>query len=98
MVFPVVDWLLVVLELEVDAEVLDEDGKIVLEAFSVFEEVRLGMEGATPLPRPAICAFFGVIGAKSNSFWSIFNCFDDGPVPILVLWGAEFERGGVFGR
>ena len=73
------------LELDVEVEVLEEDGKIVLEVFSVFEEVRLGMEGATPLPRPAICAFFGVIGAKSNSFWSIFSCFDDGPVPILVL-------------
>jgi len=58
----------VVLELEVDAEVLDEDGKIVLEVFSVFEGVRLGMEGATPLPKPAICTFFDVIGAKSNSF------------------------------
>ena len=84
-VSPVVDWLLVVLELEVDAEVLDEDGKIVLELFSVFEEVLLGTEGATPLPKPAICAFFGVIGAKSNSFWSIFSCFDEGPVPVLVL-------------
>jgi len=81
----VADGLLVVFEFEVDAEVLDEDGKIVLEAFSVFEEVRLGIEGATPLPRPAICTFFGVIGAKSNSFWSMLSCFDDGPVPVLVL-------------
>ena len=79
------DWLLVVLEFEFDVEVLDEDGKIDLVMFSVFEEVRLGMEGATPLPRPAICAFFGVIGANSSSFWSILSCFDDGPVPVLVL-------------
>ena len=81
-VTPVLDWLLVVLEVEV--EVLDEDGKIVLEVLSRFEGVRLGMEGAVPLPKPAICAFFGVIGAKSNSFWSMLSCFDDGPVPVLV--------------
>ena len=52
---------LLVLEAEVDAGLLDEDGKISLEGWSRFEEVRLGMGGATPLPSPAICAFFGVI-------------------------------------
>ena len=55
-------------EVEVDAEVLDGDGKIVLDWFSKSEGIRVGMEGATPLPSPAICAFFGVIGPKSNSF------------------------------
>ena len=79
---PVLGGLLVA---EVDVEVLDEDGKTVPEVLSEFEEVRSGMGGATPLPRPAICAFFGVIGPKSNSFWSIVSCFDDGPVPVFVL-------------
>jgi len=72
-------------EVEVDAEVLDEDGKIDLEGLSKLEEVRLGTGGATPLPSPANCAFFGVIWPKSNSFWTIASCFDDGPVPTLVL-------------
>jgi len=65
---PVLDGLLVASEVEVDAEVLEEDGKIVLGVLSRFEEVRLGMEGAAPLPKPAICIFFGVIGPNSNSF------------------------------
>ena len=69
MVIPVLDGLLVSeVDVDVDAEVLEEDGKIGLERLSKFEEVRLGMDGATPLPKPAICAFFGVIGPKSNSF------------------------------
>ena len=93
-VIPVLGGLLVVLEVE---EALDEAGKVVPEVLSEFEEVRLGKEGADPLPRPAICALFGVAGAKSNSFWSIASCFDDGPVVVLVLWGAEVERGGVRG-
>ena len=59
-VTPVVDGLLMS-EVEVDA-VLDEDGKIDLEGLSEFDEVRLGMEGAAPLPKPAIWAFFGVGG------------------------------------
>ena len=67
MAIPVLDGLLVS-EVDVDAEVLDEDGKIDLEGLSRFEEVRLGMDGAAPLPKPAICAFFGVSGPKSNSF------------------------------
>jgi len=67
-VFPVLDGLLVVSDVEVDAEVLDEDGKTVLEVLSKFEETLIGMEGATPLPKPAIWAFFGVIGPESNSF------------------------------
>ena len=66
-VIPVLGGLLVS-EAEVEAEVLDEDGKIGLEGLSRFEEVRLGMGGAAPLPSPAICAFFGVIRPKSNSF------------------------------
>lgn len=64
---PVLGGLLVVSEVEADVEVLDRDGKTGLEVFSEPEEVLLGIEGA-PLPRPAICAFFGVIGPKSKSF------------------------------
>jgi len=62
--------LLVVSEAEVDVDVdmLGEDGKTVLEAFSKLEDVLLGIEGATPLPRPAICTFFGVTAPKFNSF------------------------------
>lgn len=74
---------LLVSEVEVDAEVLDRDGKIGLGGWSKFEEDRLGREGAAPLPSPDICAFFGVIGPNSNSFWIMVSCFDDGPVPIL---------------
>lgn len=65
---PVLGGLLVVSETEVEVEVLDEDGKVVLEVFSRPEEVLLGIEGAAPLPNPAICTFFGVIAPKSNSF------------------------------
>ena len=83
-VVPVVDELLVVLEVGVDVDVSHEDGRIVLEALSMFEAVRLGMEGASPLPKPAICTFFGVVGAKSSSFWSKASCLDDGPGPVLV--------------
>ena len=64
---PVLGGLLAVSEAEVDAEVLDEDGKIVLEVSPELVEGRLGMEGATPLPKPAICAFFGVTRAISSS-------------------------------
>jgi len=67
MAIPVLGGLLVS-EVDVDAEVLDEVGNIGLEWLSTFEEVRLVMEGAAPFPKPAICAFFGVIGPKSNSF------------------------------
>ena len=66
MAIPVLDGLLAS-EVDVDAEVLDEDGKIDLGGLSRFEEVRLGMEGAVPLPKPAICAFFGVSGPESPS-------------------------------
>ena len=65
---PVLGGLLAVSEVDVDVEALDEGGKAVLEALSKPEEVLLGMGGAAPLPKPAICAFFGVIGPKSNSF------------------------------
>lgn len=64
----VLDWLLVVSEAEVDVEVLDEGGRTVREVFSRPEEVLPGIEGAAPLPRPAICTFFGVNTPKSNSF------------------------------
>jgi hypothetical protein len=60
--------LLVVSEAEVEVEVFDEDGKAALEVYSTPEEVLLGIEGAAPLPSPAICTFFGVIAPKSNSF------------------------------
>lgn len=65
---PVLGGLLVVSGAEVDVEALDENEKAVLEVFSRPEEVLLGIEGAMPLPRPAICAFFGVTAPKSNSF------------------------------
>lgn len=83
MEFPVLGGLLMVSEAEVDV-VLDEGGKTALEVFSRTEEVLLGIEGAAPLPRPATCAFFGVIAPKSNSFRTITSCFDDGPVPVFV--------------
>ena len=67
MAIPVLDGLLVS-EVDVDAEVLEEDGNIDLEGLSRLEEVRLGMEGTgNPLPKPAICAFFGVSGPVSPS-------------------------------
>jgi hypothetical protein len=55
-------------EAEVDVDVLDDDGKTGLEILSGPEEVLPGIEGAAPLPRPAICTFFGVVELKSNSF------------------------------
>jgi hypothetical protein len=82
---PVLGGLLAVSEVEVDVEVLDEDGKAGLEALSGPEEALLGTEGATPFPRPAICAFFGVIRPRSNSFCTIDSCFDDGPTLVLEL-------------
>lgn len=59
---------LLVSEAEFDVEVLDGDGKAALEVFSKPEEVLLGIGGAEPLPRPAICTFFGVMAPKSSSF------------------------------
>ena len=65
---PVLGGLLVVSEAEVEVEVLDKDGKVAIDVFSIPEEVLLGIEGAAPLPNPAICDFFGVIAPKFNSF------------------------------
>ena len=65
---PALGGLLVASEVEVDVEVLDEDRKTTPEVFSNSQVVLLGIAGAKPLPRPAICAFFGVIATKSNSF------------------------------
>lgn len=82
---PVLGGLLAVSELEFDVEVLDGDGKTGLEVFSGPEVVLLGAEGAAPFPRPAICTFFGVIGPKSSSFWTIASRFEVGPSSIFAL-------------
>jgi hypothetical protein len=76
---------LLVSEAEVDVEVLDEDGKIGLEVLSRFEEVRLGMDGAAPLPKPSDLRFLWCSRTEIQLLLDHSSCFDDGPVPVLVL-------------
>lgn len=72
MAIPVMGGLLVVLEVRIwygstwgTKQRRGEDRKF--ERLSKFGEGWLGMEDAAPLSSPAVWAFFGIIGPKSNS-------------------------------